>query len=216
MSRLLERSGPQPRAATGPGDVMARPVLLPMLGVLLAVANGAARADYAFSLAPSNIVAPDSRGFSNSTSTLLSAGTVSPAAPAAPVYDFLDSWHFVLGNGADIGGFVGSLNFVDQGNTVTQGIDNLELRLLGPGNINVVGWQSVANFGPVQQAFSVLAPSSYAAGSYALEVRGLLVGPTSAYAGTLQAVSPVPLPATLPLFAAGVLLLGAVVKRART
>jgi hypothetical protein len=64
--------------------------------------------------------------------------------------------------------------------------------------------------------FSIIAQQPFAAGNYSLQVRGLLVGPQSSYAGTLQAVQPVPLPPTLPLTAAGLAGLGWLVRRSRS
>lgn len=190
-------------------------VKLTLLGLCLGSGAGAARADHVFSFAPSVITAPDSRGFSNSTSSWLAPGTISPLPPAAATYNFLDSWQFTLGVGADVGAFVGSLNFTGAGGVVTQGISNLQLNLIGPGGVHLVGWQTSQGFGSVEQVFSVVSQTPFAAGDYALQVRGKLVGASSAYAGTLQAVNPVPLPAELPMAAAGLLLLTGLARRGR-
>ena len=172
---------------------------------LLAAASGA-RADFAFNFNPFNVTAPDSRNFGNSTSALSNPVGTLTAGMSPP--NFLDSWSFQLTNSAAIGSFVGSINFTNGfAGPVTQGIDSLELRLLGPGG-TVFGSGSVFNFPVVpaqQQVFSIVAQSgSFAPGAYSLEVRGQLVGPTSSYAGTLNAMpTVVPLPAALPLLAAG-------------
>lgn len=177
---------------------------------LLAAASGA-QADYSFNFTPFTVTAPDSRNFGNSTNPAsnpvgtLAAGTTPP--------NFLDFWHFELTNTAAIGSFVGSINFTDGlGGPVTQGISNLELRLVGPSG-TVFGSGAAVNI-PVmpaqQQLFSIVAQSGYfAPGLYRLEVSGQLVGPTSSYAGTLNATpAVVPLPAALPLLLAGLGVMG--------
>lgn len=172
---------------------------------LLAAASGA-QADYSFNFNPFNVTAPDSRIFGNSTNVLSNPVGTLAAGTSAP--NFLDSWSFQLTDLAAIGSFVGSINFTDGfGGTVTQGIRSLELRLVGPGGV-VFGSGSVFNFPVVpaqQQVFSIVPQSgSFAPGPYTLEVRGELVGSTSSYAGTLNAVpTVVPLPAAWPLLAAG-------------
>jgi hypothetical protein len=173
----------------------------------------AAQADFVSVLAAQPVVAPAALGFSNSTTagTLTSAGTVALAP-----YNFFDRWTFSLAAGADVASFVGSLNFTDAGGAVTAGIENLQLRLRGPGDVNVQGWASVVNFTGFQQVFSTVAPASYAAGDYALEVRGTLTGAASAYSGTLQALpAAVPLPAALPLLGVGLAGLAALAARRR-
>jgi hypothetical protein len=183
------------------------------LGLL--VAAPAARADYSFNFNPFTVTAPDSRNFGNSTNPLSNpVGTL--AAGASPP-NFLDYWNFELTNTADIGSFVGSINFTDGvGGPVTQGINNLELRLVGPSG-TVFGSGTVFNIPlvPQQQVFSVVAQNgSFDPGLYRLEVRGELVGSTSSYGGKLNAIpAAVPLPAALPLLLAGLGLMGFVGRR---
>lgn len=178
----------------------------------LAAAAPQAHADFVFTLAPSPIIAPAAVGFSNSTSF----GTLTPGTiTASPATNFKDIWNFALASGADVGAFVGSLNFTDGNGNVTVGISNLQLALLGP-NGTIQGWSSSITNTGIQQVFSIIAPTNFfAPGNYALQVRGLLEGPTSAYAGTLQAVSAVPLPATAPLLGAGLAFAGSAWRRRR-
>ena len=176
--------------------------------------SGAAHADMVATLSASPVVAPAALGFSNSTGagTLTSAGTA-----AVSPYNFLDQWTFTLASGADVGGFVGALNLLDplDASSISQGIDNLQLRLRGPGG-NLVGWTSVSSAFAIPggvQVFQVVPLAPLAAGVYSLEVRGTLLGTSAAYAGTLQAVAPVPLPAALPLLALGLAGLAARARR---
>ena len=173
----------------------------------VALCASSAHADMSFSLSAAPVGAPASLGFSNSTS----AGTLMPGT-SSTLYNFLDQWSFTLAQGANVGGFVGSLNFTDPQGQVVQGIDNLQLRLVGagPGNPTlVVGWQSVVQSTGVQTVFSVASPTGFAAGAYTLEVRGQLLGSSSAYAGTLQTAAAVPLPAPWTVLAAGLALFAA-------
>lgn len=200
---------------------MSSPVLRAALVAVAALATAlAAQADTVFTLSAAPIAAPAAVGFQNSTTlgTLTSAGTTAPSP-----YNFQDTWNFLLDPGAEIGAFVGSLNFVGAGGVTTMGIDNLQLRLLGPGGVLLQGWMtSTGAVAGVEQVFSIIAPSSvFAAGAYALQVRGTLVGAASAYAGTLQAVVPgdpvgtVPLPASGWLLAGGLAVLGVRLRQRR-
>ncbi len=183
---------------------MKTPFLPNLLAVGLLAAAACARADYAFIFTPFNVTAPDSRDFGSSTINLLTVGTVVLGPPAT---NFLDTWSFQLTNSATIDSFVGTINFTGTGGSVTQGIDNLALSLVGPSG-PVFGTSFAINSAGKQNSFSFLAPSgSFAPGAYSLQVRGQLVGlPSlpSSYAGTLTAMpTVVPLPAALPLLAAG-------------
>lgn len=155
---------------------------------LLSVSPAPAHADMVTVLSNQVVTAPSALGFSNSTSGgNLAVGTL------AGVYNFLDRWTFNLGSNAEVGGFVGSFNFTDNQNQVLSGINNLQIRLVGPSTL-LVGWSTVQSYNGFQNLFSVVAPTGMAAGAYAIEIRGTLIGTASAYAGTLQAVSAVPLP----------------------
>jgi hypothetical protein len=186
---------------------MSRTVPSALAAVVLMVAVPAARADHVFTTF-GTITAPASIGFSNSTQTLLTTpGT------GLPTYNFLDSWDFTLSPGADVGGFVGSINFTDANGAVTTGIDHLQLRLWSYGLGTVVAggsWQAISLPPNGQQAFSVIAPTGFAAGNYGLQVRGLTQGPVSSYGGNLTATSTVPVPTTWPMLLAGLGVMGLV------
>jgi hypothetical protein len=188
-----------------------------LIGTPLALCSAVASADAIFTFAPSVISAPDSRSFSNATGSGGTLTTSEPAPLASAPYNFLDTWLFTLAPAADVQAFVGSINFTSASNTVTLGIDNLQMNLLrlnsGGAEIVLVGWQSAVNFSGFQQLFSIAANAPFAAGDYALNVRGKLVGPSSAYAGTLQALNPVPLPTSAALFAGGLAAFGLRLRR---
>lgn len=189
---------------------MSRTLPSALAAFVLLAALSAARADYTFTTF-GTVTAPSSLGFSNSTSTLLTTpGT------GAPTYNFLDSWNFTLSPGADVGAFVGSLNFTDGNGTVTTGITNLQLRLWSYDLNTVVAggaWQTISFPPSGQQAFSVIAPTGFAAGNYGLQVRGLATGPVSSYGGNMTAMPTVPIPAAWPLLLAGLGLMGWVGRR---
>lgn len=175
---------------------------------LLAAASGA-QADSAFNFTPFSVTAPASRDFGSSTINQLAVGTVVPGPPAT---NFLDTWNFLLTNSATIDSLVATINFTGAGGSVTQGIDNLALSLVGPGG-PVFGTSFAVNSAGKQNLFSFLATSgSFSPGAYSLQVRGQLVGlPSlpSSYAGTLTAnPTVVPLPAALPLLLAGLGVMG--------
>ncbi len=169
------------------------------------------------SFSPSLITAPDARAFSNSTvsGNLVVAGLSDP--PIASPYNFLDTWNFTLAPDALVTSFVGTINFTDTNGAVTTGITNLQMNLIDLSNSSSIqGWTSAIAFTGAQQLFSVIAPTNFSAGNYALNVRGTLVGPVSSYAGTLQAINPVPLPAAAWLMVSGVGALGAAGRRRKT
>jgi hypothetical protein len=189
---------------------MSRFVAPTFAAVALLAMVPAARADYTFTTF-GTVTAPASLGFSNSTQTLLTTpGT------GAPTYNFIDSWDFTLNPGADVGAFVGSLNFTDGNGVVTTGIDHLELRLWSYGLSTVVAggaWQTISLPPNGQQAFSVIAPTGFAAGNYSLQVRGLTVGSVSSYGGNFTAMPSVPLPAAWPMLLAGLAVMGFIRRR---
>lgn len=185
-------------------------VRIAMVAAGVAVSHGV-HADLVTTLSPAPITAPAALGYSNSTTSglLTSVGTT-----ATSPWNFVDRWTFTLADEANVSSFAATLNFTDGGGTVTQGIENLQLRLVGPSSM-VIGWQTVQNYVGFQQVLSSVSPAPYAAGNYALEIRGTLVGPASSYAGTLVA-SPVPLPAALPMLAAGLGAFAMMRRRRRT
>jgi hypothetical protein len=186
------------------------------------VASPAAWADFSFNgtlTSPTlSITAPQTYAFNNSTPNANPAGTlvagtsgVSSAATGGLAYNFLDSWFFSLGPNSDVSGFVGSVN-VSNGGSTTQGVSNLQLRLTGPSPMSVIWTNAViptsAGSSLVFSTFP-LSGAALAQGNYTLEVRGLLPGtanPIASYAGTLEAVTAVPLPNALPLLGAGLLM----------
>jgi len=78
---------------------------------------------------------------------------------------------------------------------------------LPPGTIEEDGWSTAFSGG----SYTVIAPITLPAGTYALEIRGTVptVGGTGTYSGVLDlTAAPVPLPAGLPLLLSGVAGLG--------
>jgi hypothetical protein len=187
-----------------------------VVAVALAALCTAAQADAVFSFAPVVVGAPDSRNFGNSNAATLATGTLAGTLPG-PTYDFLDTWNFTLGPNANAGGFVGTFNVTGPANAMTQGIDNLQLRLIGPvgpASTTLVGWLSGTNLGGAQQVISLIPNAPLASGDYQLQVRCLLTGSAYSYAGTFQAAA-VPVPPALPLLAAGLLVLTTLSRRTR-
>jgi hypothetical protein len=111
-------------------------------------------------------------------------------------------------------------------------LDNLELRLytysgtpvpvlgnsppgLKSGNAGNGGWSTPVDFsaGPESGQISVLNNVMLDSGTYVLEVRGDITGTSGgSYSGTLN-LTPVPVPAALPLLLSGLGLLGGTVRR---
>ena len=192
--------------------------LLTMVALTTMLEGAPARADQVFQFSPFTVTAPDSRAFANSTvgsPGLLTPGTIVLDQFNQPIYNFLDTWQFALSPAADLIAFVGSINFTNPGGNITFGIDHLQVRMSGPSGI-VIGWQSAIAYTGFEQMFSIIAQQPFQAGNYNLQVRGLLVGPQSSYAGTLQALQPVPLPPAMPLTATGLVGLGWLLRRSRT
>jgi hypothetical protein len=105
-------------------------------------------------------------------------------------------------------------------------VDNLQMRVytaagnstlpaLGPVNGLQAGWSTPVNFiaGTESGEFSALSDVMLGAGTYVLEIRGDVVGTSGgSYSGNLN-LSPVPLPAALPLLLSGLGLLGGLVRK---
>ena len=105
-------------------------------------------------------------------------------------------------------------------------VDNLQMRVytaagnsplpvLGPVNGLQGGWSTPVNFtvGSESGQISALSDVMLGAGTYVLEVRGDVVGSSGgSYSGNLN-LSPVPLPAALPLLISGLGLLGGLVRK---
>lgn len=105
-------------------------------------------------------------------------------------------------------------------------VDNLQMRVYtaagnsppvvtGPVNGLQAGWSTPVNFiaGTESGEFSALSDVMLGAGTYILEIRGDVVGTSGgSYSGNLN-LSPVPLPAALPLLLSGLGLLGGLVRK---
>ncbi|GAB4556575.1 MAG: hypothetical protein Tsb007_15060 [Rhizobacter sp.] len=168
-------------------------------------ATGAAHADYVSDLGAIN--APAAIAFSNSTDTHLSMGTI-----VAPLYNFRDRWAFTLGDNANLTSLVATFSFAD-----TFGINNIQVNLLNAAGVVALGWQNVVMNGPVTTTVSITPTAGLTAGDYTLQVRGLLLNPPAAYAGSLIASAPtlVPLPAALPMLLLGLGALGAIARQCK-
>jgi hypothetical protein len=105
-------------------------------------------------------------------------------------------------------------------------VDNLQMRVytaagnsllpvLGPVSGLQAGWSTPVNFtvGSESGEISALSDVMLGAGTYVLEVRGDVVGTSGgSYSGNLN-LSPVPLPAALPLLFSGLGLLGGLIRK---
>ncbi len=161
---------------------------------------GLAHADLASSLG-GPITPPATVAFSN---TNVLTGTVNG------VYNFLDTWTFTLAADAHVGAVSTTFDFGAGPGGPTYGISNLQVRLQtdpssGP---SLVSWLTVTPVAPgFTSSVALIPPSPLGAGNYSLQVRGT-VGSTGAYGGSVI-VSPVPLPAALPMLLLGLGALGA-------
>lgn len=173
-----------------------------LAGLLVLTAAGGAHADATFTLTPA-LSPPDSRGFQNSVQGgTLTIGTIT----SSPARNFVDTWNFTLAANAQIGSIVSTVNFLGPGGLITQGIDNLQLRLVGPTS-TLVGWTNVLGGPTFQNVISYVDPDGvWDVGTYRIEIRGQLTGLAAAYGGTVIALpAPVPLPASMPLLLLGMI-----------
>lgn len=172
---------------------------------------GAAHADYTSNLG--DITAPASVAFANDTGTHLSLTSLSLPNP----YNFIDRWTFVLTNGASVTSLVAAFMFDDgAGGLPTFGISNLQVNLLNAAGVVATSWLTVNTSTPFTQSVAITPAAGLVAGTYTLQVRGHIEGSPAAYSGSLIAAgapSAVPLPAALPLMAAGLALFGAAARR---
>jgi hypothetical protein len=112
-------------------------------------------------------------------------------------------------------------------NQGTLSVNNLQVRLydtatnptstlpvLGvPNPKSIVGWSSSISVAPGATAtYSVIPTTTLGQGTYVLEVRGVTGTSGGSYAGVLN-LTPVPLPAALPLLLSGIGLFGAAARR---
>jgi hypothetical protein len=151
-----------------------------------------------------------------SSSVLVTVGSGS----AATNYNFYDDFEFTVA-AATIDSVSSTINLQN----LLQ-VDNLQMRVytaagnsplpvLGPVNGLQGGWSKPVNFtvGSESGEISALSDVMLGAGTYVLEVRGDVVGSSGgSYSGNLN-LSPVPLPAALPLLISGLGLLGGLVRK---
>ncbi|HUI62767.1 MAG TPA: FxDxF family PEP-CTERM protein [Steroidobacteraceae bacterium] len=138
-------------------------------------------------------------------------------------FGFYDDFIFTV-SGANADAVTSTINFAD-----VLAIDNLAVRLYstnGNPNLPVTGvpnggaidaWSNTLNVAPGTNAtVDVLPMTMLAPGTYVLEVAGNVTGSGGgSYSGTLN-LTPVPLPAALPLVLSGLGLLGGALRRPRT
>ncbi len=96
------------------------------------------------------------------------------------------------------------------------GTQNLTLPSFQPTGTVWDAWSGAVNLAPgLTQQYSVISPTTLGAGTYVLEIRATSVGDTGgSYSGVLN-ITPVPLPAALPLAMTGLAALTAFVRRRR-
>jgi len=152
-----------------------------------------------------------------------SAGHI--AAAPAPGFSFYDDYVFTVADATvdsvtstiDLGQLL-SIN--DLQVRLYSAVGNPTLPVLGdsPAGLKNGGWSTGVDFavGGQSGTFAVLPETMLAAGTYVLEVRGDVVGTAGgSYSGTLNLapVSPVPLPAALPLMLSGLGVLGGLIRK---
>lgn len=161
---------------------------------------------------------------SHITGTINTTGSIdgSVVTSAGQNYNFYDDYVFTMPG--DAGLLTASAVSVSFGSL--QGINNLQVRFYeatngysttNPGVPVFVGWQSVTPLGggTSLNVSTFMNPLSLNAGvEYALEVRGLVVGPTASYGGNVN-ITPVPEPEGLALVLAGLGAMGLVASRRR-
>ncbi|MBS0379164.1 MAG: FxDxF family PEP-CTERM protein [Proteobacteria bacterium] len=200
-----------------------------LLGVAALLACGTAAAD-SLTLSyqeqgPASLTVSTGTVSSPTSSSVIYGDTFSAPTSAltnAPTYGFYDDYVFTIAAGqVDTTATTISLG-------PTSEIDNLQVRLYslasaGSNPLPLVGinptgvmegWTSSINFSPTQTLTSSwISPTTLTAGTYVLEVRGSVVGTSGGgYSGVLN-LTPVPLPAGLPLLLSGLGGLAGLVRR---
>ena len=149
-----------------------------------------------------------------SSSVLVTGGSPSNT------YNFYDDFEFTVAS-ATIDAVSSTINLKQ-----LLEVDNLQMRVYtaagnsppvvtGPVSGLQAGWSTPVNFtvGSESGQISALSDVMLGAGTYVLEVRGDVVGTSGgSYSGNLN-LSPVPLPAALPLLLSGLGLLGGLVRK---
>lgn len=132
-------------------------------------------------------------------------GVIPDAPRIVPAGQITDSWYFQLGNFAQVGGGVASIEFTVSP-TIGYDIENLGLTLYDSSDVAIGG-------GSTMTSFTV---NSLAFGAYHIAVTGNAIGASGGqYAGSVQAAAPVPVPAALGLLASGLGALGLFRRRRR-
>jgi hypothetical protein len=158
-------------------------------------------------------------GFGGST-TPLPGSQPSPSAPPswpASGFGFYDDWVFTIG-GASANSITST---IDLGSLQ---VSDLQVRLyaLGGNSLPTLGvpsggvidaWSAPISGPGLSGSYSVISPTTLAAGTYVLEVRGNVTGGSGgSYSGVLN-MTPVPLPAAAWLLLSGLAGLGAIRRR---
>jgi hypothetical protein len=167
-----------------------------------------------------NLLAVPGTTFYGNSFSAPTAPTTPIAGSPAPGYDFYDDFVFTI-QSASLDSVTAS---IDLGSLLS--ISNLAVRLYNtsgnpvlpvlsvPNGGTIDAWSSPLTSAPgVTGTIDVLTSPSLAAGTYVLEVRGDVTGTAGgSYSGTLN-LSPVPIPAALPLILSGLGLLGGAARR---
>jgi hypothetical protein len=160
---------------------------------------------------------PASAGYTNTL------GASSGDIPGAPGFSFYDDYVFTVAAATadsvttEIN--LGSLSVSDLQERIYSTAGNSPLPIVGTPSGFGTDWTTPMNFtvGADETGMqTVLSPTTLAAGTYVLEVRGEVTGASGGtYSGVLD-LNPVPLPAALPLLLSGIGLLGGLVRKHRS
>jgi hypothetical protein len=151
------------------------------------------------------------------------SGSVNATNPAG--FNFYDDYVFTIG-GATVNSVtttidLGPLSITDLNERLFSVTGNAEaangVTIAPPVGGNLQAWTyALQPGGPVSGQVTVIDKTPLAAGTYVLQIRGNVTGAAGgSYAGTLN-VTPVPLPAALPLLMSGLGLVGGLFGRRRT